>query len=84
MANLIMPHRRGKIKEESMNLQELLLDLDMSVNKISRGINAVTLMSAGLDREMDPCVDGFDAICDYLFDISQTLRTQLDACLEAV
>ena len=67
-----------------MSLQKQLLDLDETVNQISRGINAVNLMSMGLDRRLDPCMDGFDAICDYLEDASQTLRNQLDACLKAM
>ena len=67
-----------------MSLQEQLLDLDSTVNQISRGINAVTLMSTGLDRDLDPCIDGFDAICDYLTSASQTLQTQLNACLDTV
>ena len=67
-----------------MSLQEKLLDLDVTVNQISKGINAVALMSAGLDPELDPCLDGFDAICDYLGSTSRTLREQLDACLQAM
>lgn len=67
-----------------MNLQQQLLDLDVTVNQISSGINAVYLMSMGLDRTLDPCTDGFDAVCGYLTDASRTLREQLDACLKAV
>ena len=64
-----------------MNLQEQLLDLDVTVNRISRGIDAVALMSEGLDQDLDPRIDGFHAICEYLFDTGQTLREQLDLCL---
>jgi len=67
-----------------MNLQQQLLDLDETVNRISSGIHAVSLMSMGLDRTLDPCTDGFDAVCGYLTDASRTLREQLDACLKAV
>lgn len=49
-----------------MSLREQLLDLDVTVNQISSGINAVYLMSMGLDRTLDPCTDGFDAVCGYL------------------
>lgn len=66
-----------------MTLQEQLLDLDVTVNQIFRGIHAVNLMSMGLDQTLDPNLDGLDAICDYLSDTGQTLRDQLDACLAA-
>ena len=66
-----------------MNIQEQLLDLDVTVNQISSGIHAVSLMTSGLDQGLDPCLDGFYAICDYLSDTGQTLRQQLDACLSA-
>ena len=65
-----------------MTLQERLLDLDVTVSQISREINAVAAMSRGLDRVDDPCADGFYAISDYLSDTSQTLRDQLDLCLD--
>lgn len=42
------------------------------------------MMSEGLDRAADPYAEGFDAVCDYLADAGRSLRTQLDACLEAV
>lgn len=67
-----------------MSLQEQLLDLDVTVDRISKGINAVVLMSEGLDKVVDPYADGFGAVCDYLTDAGRTLRVQLDACLEAV
>ena len=66
-----------------MNLQEQLLDLDVTVNRIARGIDAGALMSEGLDQDLDPRIDGFSAICEYLSDTGQTLREQLDLCLEA-
>lgn len=67
-----------------MTLQEQLLDLDVTVNRISREINAVAAMSRGLDRVDDPYADGFYAISDYLSSTSRTLRDQLDACLAAI
>jgi len=84
MANLIMPHRRGKIKEETMNIQEELLDLDAAVSQISRVANAVAAMSRGLDKVDDPYADGFFVICEYLEDAVQALRKQTDRCLQAV
>ena len=84
MTNLIMPYLRGKIKEEIMTLQEQLLDLDVTVNRISRGIHAVFLISRGLDQAVGPDVDGLDAICEYLSDSDKILRKQLDCCLDTV
>jgi len=84
MANLIMPHRRGKIKEETMNLQDELLDLDATVNQISRGVSAVVMMAKGLDETRYPYVDGFDVVSDYLVKAVHTLREQTDRCLQAV
>ena len=67
-----------------MDLRERLLDLDETVNRLSSGISAVTLMSMGLDQTLEPYVDGFDVVCRYLGDTSRTLREQLDACLQAM
>ncbi len=57
-----------------MTLQEQLLDLDMTVNRLSKGIHAVTLMSMGLNETRDPNLDGLDVVCDYLSDTGRTLR----------
>ena len=67
-----------------MNLQQQLLDLDETVNRISCGIHAVSLMSMGLDQTLDPNLDGLDAICSYLSHTGQILRAQLDLCLDTV
>ena len=58
--------------------------MDVTVNQISKGIDAVTLMSMGLDQTLAPYADGFDVACDYLAGASRTLREQLDVCLSAV
>ena len=57
-----------------MTLQEQLLDLDMTVNRLSKGIHAVTLMSMGLNETRDLNLDGLDVVCDYLSDTDRTLR----------
>lgn len=44
-----------------MSLRGQLLDLTVTVNQITSGVNAVTLISMGLDRTIDLCMDGFDA-----------------------
>ena len=40
-----------------MTLQEQLLDLDVTVNRMSSGIHALILMSMGLDQALDLCLD---------------------------
>ena len=63
VVNLIMPQLRVKIKEVLMSLKKELLDLEITANQISRLINAVELMSTGLDLEDDPHAVGFFAVC---------------------
>ena len=46
-----MSHRREKIKEEVMSLREELLELETAVYRMSKGVNAVQLMSLGLNRD---------------------------------
>ena len=50
-----------------MTLQEQLLDLDMTVNRLSKGIHAVTLMSMGLNETRDPNLDGLDTAVYQVF-----------------
>jgi hypothetical protein len=79
-----MPYRRGKIKEDSMNIREELIGLDAAVNQVSNGVNAIAAMSRGLDRVDDPYADGFYFISDHLLEAVQSLREQTDRCLQAV
>ena len=54
LVNLIMPHLRVKIKEETMSLREELDALSTAVCDISQGINALEAMSLGLSHAKDP------------------------------
>ena len=67
-----------------MSLKKELLDLEITANQISRLINAVELMSTGLDLEDDPHADGFFAVCGYLVQTDQTRRKQVENCLHAL
>lgn len=67
-----------------MSLQEELLELSEAAGQISRGVNAVALMSKGLNKTLDPFADGFGAISDYLITADRELRERLDACLNAM
>lgn len=67
-----------------MSLHEELLDLETAVYQVSKGINAVEAMTAGLNRTSDPYADGFGAICDYLLQADRNLREHMDTCLKAI
>ena len=67
-----------------MNLQDELNDMSDIVNRVSCGVNAVLLMTMGLNRASDPYADGFEAICDYLLQTDQALQKQMKACMKAV
>ncbi|USF28619.1 hypothetical protein N510_003583 [Firmicutes bacterium ASF500] len=67
-----------------MGLREELLDLDAAANHISSIINAVDLMSAGLDRDDSPYAGGFFAVCRCLVQADQALREQVQKCLNAL
>ena len=67
-----------------MSLQKELLELEVAANQVSRLINAIDLMSIGLDQEDDSYADGFFAVCDYLIQADRTLRTQVKNCLKAL
>ena len=80
LVNLIMPHRREKIKEESMSLREDLDHLEIAVHNVSQGINALGIMALGLSSAKDPYADGFNALYLYLSGAGQELRQCLDTC----
>lgn len=67
-----------------MNIREELIDLDTAVNQVSGGVNAISAMSRGLDREDDPYADGFYFLADRLIQAAQSLREQTDRCLRAM
>ena len=67
-----------------MSLREELLELETAVYRMSKGVNAVQLMSLGLNRAIDPYAEDFGALCDYLTEADSVLRKQMDACLKAV
>lgn len=84
LVNLIMPHLRVKIKEETMSLREDLDRLSTAACDISQGINALEAMALGLSHTKDPYAEGFSALYNYLFDANQALHKHLDACWDAL
>ncbi|NBI08510.1 hypothetical protein D1641_00550 [Colidextribacter sp. OB.20] len=67
-----------------MSLQQELLELETAANQVSRIINAIDLMSIGLDQEDDSHADGFFAVCDYLIQADRALREQVSRCMKAL
>ena len=57
-----------------MTYQELIMDLEDPVNRISGGINAIGIMTMGLAQARDPYTDGFNVVWNYLVDAEQDLR----------
>ncbi len=67
-----------------MSLHEELLDLDSAVTRLSQGVNALGLMTMGLDREAEPYADGFEVLFRYMLDVNREIRKYLDNCLRAI
>jgi len=67
-----------------MSLHEELLNLDAAANRLSQGVSALGLMAMGLDREGEPCADGFEILFRYMRDVDQDIRQYLDNCLHAI
>lgn len=66
-----------------MDYQELLLELEDTVNRISGGINAIGIMTMGLVHVSDPYADGFHMIWNCLVDADRDLQNQVKRCLNA-
>lgn len=64
-----------------MELQELLVNLEDPVSRISGGINAIGIMTMGLAQAADPYTKGFDAVWNYLVDADRDLQKQIKNCL---
>lgn len=61
-----MPQLQVKIKEETMDQKKCLNDLEEALDQLFCGLNALFLMSAGLDEVQDDYADGFHALCRAL------------------
>ena len=67
-----------------MSLHEKLLELDTAAGRISRGINALEVMSLGLGQAHDPYADGFAELSINLNEADREVRERLDKCLDAI
>ncbi len=61
--------------------QDLLLELEEPVSRISCGITALRLMTSGLELEEDPYADGLYALWSYLQAAEEALHAALSAAL---
>lgn len=57
-----------------MDSQELLINLEEPISRISGGINAIGIMAMGLAQLRDPYADGIAAIWHYLLDAERDLQ----------
>lgn len=67
-----------------MSLWENLDDLDIAIQNVSQGINAMEAMTLGLIQAKDPYADGFNALCTYLFQADMEVHKRLTACLNEI
>ena len=58
---------------------EELLELDVIADQISSGINAVGLMTMGLEEAQDPYADGFNVIWHYLVAAERDLQRYINS-----
>lgn len=65
-------HGKGGVNK--MTYQELLMDLEGPVSRISGGINAIGIMTMGLAQVHDPYADGFNVVWNGLVDAERDLR----------
>lgn len=61
--------------------QDLLLGPEGPVSRISRGSNALRLMTSGLELEEAPYTDGLYALWSYLQAAAEALHATLSAAL---
>ena len=61
-----------------------LYDLEEAIGHLSDGVNAVEVMSMGLEQMQDTHAGGLYAVWRYLDGANQEVRRQLDLCLSAI
>ena len=66
-----------------MTIQEMKINLESPIKRISDGINALGIMTMGLVEVEDLYADGFNVIWNYLADAELDFQKQLAACLNA-
>lgn len=67
-----------------MSLWDDMDDLDIAIQSVSQGINALKVMTSGLLSEKAPYADGFNALSTYLIEADREVHKYLTACLKAL
>ncbi len=67
-----------------MDIQQNLLELETSAQRLSDGLAAVRIMVIGLEGAGSEYTGAFHAIWNYLDDADREFQKQLAACLSAV
>ena len=67
-----------------MSFSKELDDLEIAIQDVSQGINALGAMTLGLIQAKDPYADGFNALYSYLFQADMEVHKHLTACLDKI
>lgn len=59
--------------------EEILLDLEGPLRKLSCAVNAIELMVYGMSRVMDPYADGFYAVWNALREAEQEIEEAISS-----
>ena len=78
---MIMPHLPGKYKEVLSCLK--LLDLDEDLERLTWGVQAARAVSAAISLD-HAYGEGLYAVSDYLYEVQEKMRGDLDLCLAQV
>lgn len=62
-----------------MSQEDILIDLEEALNRLSDGLSAVRLMVLGLDSLQSADAGGFHAVCGYLDEVKAEIGRLLTA-----
>ena len=65
-----------------MDIQRHMLELEIAVQRITDGQNAIQIMVLGLEGTGSRYAGGLNAIYHYLSEAEHMLKAQLTACLD--
>ena len=57
-----------------MSQEDILIDLEEALNRLSDGLNAVKLMVLGLDSLQSASAGGFHVVCGYLDEAGEEVQ----------
>ena len=67
-----------------MSFSKELDDLEVAIQDVSQGINALGAMTLGLIQAKDPYADGFNALYTYLYQADMEVHKHLKTCLNGI